>query len=463
MNSEAKNSVLTLRLLTDLVAITLAWVASYFIRFTPGLPTPKGIPEFYLYLKLVPFLWVLSVMAFTVTGHYKRTGKHRTPLLESIDIIPSSLVLVVSFVTFSYFYEEYRYSRGVTLAFTALCPFFLIAGRSLLRKRLRAWRKSMPPIQVLVIADEPLVAHALSIVDKTELRNSQIAKIVTPGKLFACKGFQVESLPESWVDLISQNRIESVIIAVSNIHYEQLTTVLNEIVDQVAHIRIVPDVLRFVTFSPGIDLINGLPVVSIHESPLVGRGIMLKRVLDIFGALFALLLFSPIMITISLLIPFSSRGPILYRQERMGLDGKRFFILKFRSMPMNAEQASGAVWAHALDSRATKLGALLRKTSLDELPQLFNVLSGDMSLVGPRPERPIFVDQFRRKIPGYMLRHKVKAGITGWAQVNGWRGDTSLEKRIEFDLYYVQNWSLLLDIKILLMTVVSGFVNRNAY
>lgn len=463
MNSEAKNSVITLRLITDLIAITLAWIVSYFIRFTPGLPVPKGIPEFYLYLKLVPFLWVLSMIAFSVTGHYKRTGKHRTPLLESIDIIPSSLVLVVSFVTFSYFYEEYRYSRGVTLAFTALCPLFLIGGRSVLRKRLRAWRNSMDPINVLVIADEPLVGHALSIIEKTELRNSRIAKIVTPGNIFSCNGYQVESLPKSWVDLIAQNRIESVVVAVSNHHYEQLTTVLNVIVDQVAHVRIVPDVLRFVTFSPGIDLINGLPVVSVHESPLMGRGIMIKRITDILGAIVALLIFSPIMILVSLLIPLSSKGPILYRQERMGLDGKRFFILKFRSMPINAEHVTGAIWAHAGDNRATKLGALLRKTSLDELPQLFNVLSGDMSLVGPRPERPIFVDQFRRKIPGYMLRHKVKAGITGWAQVNGWRGDTSLEKRIEFDLYYVQNWSILLDVKILLMTVVSGFVNRNAY
>jgi exopolysaccharide biosynthesis polyprenyl glycosylphosphotransferase len=194
-----------------------------------------------------------------------------------------------------------------------------------------------------------------------------------------------------------------------------------------------------------------------------GASIILKRMLDIFGSLIGIILVSPIMLVAALLVKITSRGPILYRQERMGLDGRPFMILKFRSMPVDAEKKSGAVWATANDQRPTWIGRVMRKTSIDELPQLFNILAGQMSLVGPRPERPVFVEDFRKQIPGYMLRHKVKAGLTGWAQVNGWRGNTSLEKRIEFDLFYIQNWSIWMDIKIILMTCVRIFFDRNAY
>ncbi len=180
-------------------------------------------------------------------------------------------------------------------------------------------------------------------------------------------------------------------------------------------------------------------------------------------ALLALVVLSPLLVLLALLIKVSSPGPILYRQERMGLDGKTFSMLKFRSMAVDAESKSGPVWAKADDTRRTLLGSFLRKTSLDELPQFWNVFKGEMSLVGPRPERPVFVDRFKSEIPHYMLRHKVKAGITGWAQVNGWRGDTSLKHRIEFDLYYIRNWSYFLDIKILWLTLWKGFINRNAY
>jgi Undecaprenyl-phosphate glucose phosphotransferase len=221
--------------------------------------------------------------------------------------------------------------------------------------------------------------------------------------------------------------------------------------------------MKLTRLAAGIELISGVPVISVHDSPLAGVQSVFKRVMDIFGALVAITLFAPIMLIVALLVPLSSPGPVFYRQERMGLDGRTFKMLKFRSMPVDAEKKTGAVFASAGDNRATWLGRFLRRTSLDELPQLFNVLLGDMSLVGPRPERPVFVNDFRRKIPGYFLRHKVKAGITGWAQVNGWRGDTSIEKRIECDLYYIQNWSLWFDFRILLLTVVRGFIHRNAY
>ena len=220
---------------------------------------------------------------------------------------------------------------------------------------------------------------------------------------------------------------------------------------------------RFTRFASGIALVDGQPVISINESPLAGMGRLIKRGVDVCGAVVGLVLFGPVMGLIAVLVRLSSPGPVLYRQERMGLDGNSFWILKFRSMPVDAEKKSGAVWAKPADNRATWLGSLLRSSSLDELPQFLNVLRGEMSLVGPRPERPVFVGEFRMKIPGYMLRHKVKAGITGWAQVNGWRGDTSLEKRIECDLFYIQHWSVWLDLRIIFLTVFRGFLNKNAY
>ena len=196
---------------------------------------------------------------------------------------------------------------------------------------------------------------------------------------------------------------------------------------------------------------------------MTGWNQVLKRILDIFGALIALVLFAPLMLIIAIVIRLTSSGPSLYGQERMGLDGRTFNALKFRSMHYDAESETGAVWASENDERRTKFGTFLRKYSLDELPQLFNVFKGEMSLVGPRPERPVFIEQFKSQIPNYMLRHKVKAGITGWAQINGWRGNTSLEKRIECDLYYIERWSIWFDIKILFLTFYRGFFGTNAY
>jgi exopolysaccharide biosynthesis polyprenyl glycosylphosphotransferase len=192
-------------------------------------------------------------------------------------------------------------------------------------------------------------------------------------------------------------------------------------------------------------------------------GSLAKRAVDVLLSLLGLIALSPVLAFLAILIKATSAGPVLYSQERMGLDGRPFQMFKFRSMRQDAEAVSGAVWAKPVDDRRTPVGAFLRRTSLDELPQLWNVLVGDMSLVGPRPERPVFVERFRTEIPAYMLRHKVKAGITGWAQVNGWRGDTSLTDRVACDLYYIQNWSLNLDLKILVMTLWRGFVNKNAY
>jgi Undecaprenyl-phosphate glucose phosphotransferase len=227
-------------------------------------------------------------------------------------------------------------------------------------------------------------------------------------------------------------------------------------------IHVVPDLLQFIALRARLENLDGVPIISLNDVPLRGFNSVLKRATDVAISAVALAILSPFFAVIALLIKRTSSGPVFYTQERMGLDGKAFNVYKFRSMHEDAEEETGPVWARDDDPRATRIGRLLRKTDADELPQFWNVLRGDMSIVGPRPERPYFVEQFKHRIPQYMLRHKVKAGITGWAQVNGWRGNTSLEKRIEYDLYYIENWSVALDLKIMWLTLVRG-LHRHAF
>ena len=230
------------------------------------------------------------------------------------------------------------------------------------------------------------------------------------------------------------------------------------------HTKFVPDYYNFISTNPYTEDLDGLPVINIRNVPLtktVNR--MIKRLIDIIGSIVALILFSPIMLVVAILVKKSSPGPIFFAQERIGLGNKPFKMYKFRSMGVQDPKKEAKEWTTKNDARVTPVGRIIRKTSLDELPQFWNVLKGDMSLIGPRPERPLFVEKFKEEIPRYMIKHQVRPGITGWAQVNGFRGDTSIRSRIEHDLYYIENWSLGLDIKILFLTFFKGFVNKNAY
>jgi len=227
-------------------------------------------------------------------------------------------------------------------------------------------------------------------------------------------------------------------------------------------LHVVPDLLQFIALRARLEDIDGVPIISLNDVPLRGFNSLLKRTIDIAISSAALTFLGVPLLVIAALIRRTSSGPVFYKQERMGLDGKAFQVYKFRSMFEGAEDETGPVWARDNDPRCTPVGRILRRFDLDELPQLWNVFRGDMSIVGPRPERPYFVEQFKHRIPQYMLRHKVKSGITGWAQVNGWRGNTSLEKRIEYDLYYIENWSVSLDIKIMWLTLLRG-IQKHAY
>ncbi|NMC62421.1 MAG: exopolysaccharide biosynthesis polyprenyl glycosylphosphotransferase, partial [SAR324 cluster bacterium] len=262
-------------------------------------------------------------------------------------------------------------------------------------------------------------------------------------------------------EVLRSRELDQVIVALPLEDNHILPNVMKQLRDSTVDVKIIPDVYQFISVGGSIEDFEGLPVISVQESPIEGVNLLLKRCIDIgFSALSLIILF-PLMLTIAILIKISSRGPVLYKQERMSIDGSRFCIYKFRTMSKDAE-AHGPQWSTTGDSRVTFLGRILRAYSLDELPQLYNVLRGDMSLVGPRPERPVFINEFRKHIPKYMLRHKVPAGMTGWAQINGWRGNTSIDKRVECDLFYIRNWSILFDLKIVLLTLFKGLRNRSA-
>jgi Undecaprenyl-phosphate glucose phosphotransferase len=266
----------------------------------------------------------------------------------------------------------------------------------------------------------------------------------------------------SILDLIARGSIDQIFVTLSLEQATKVREIQEWLGDDPVTLYFVPDIGEFVRLRGAIEEFDDLHIITLQDSPLEGWNSVLKRAMDLLIGMMALILFSPLMVLIAIGVWLTSHGPILYRQERMGLDGRRFEMLKFRTMVEDAEKLTGPIWATANDPRLTALGRWLRRTSLDELPQLINVLRGEMSLVGPRPERPALIEQFRRDIPKYMLRHKVKAGMTGWAQINGWRGSTSLEKRIELDIFYIENWSLWRDLRILSLTLFRGFLNKNA-
>lgn len=264
--------------------------------------------------------------------------------------------------------------------------------------------------------------------------------------------------------ILSLNSLDEIAITLSISEYADLERIVASCEKSGVHTKFIPDYNNMIPTRPFIEDLQGLPVVNIRRVPLTDPvNAIVKRAVDLFGAAVALIVFSPVMLLTALLIKLTAPGPLIYKQERVGLHNKSFSMFKFRSMVVQAPSEERIKWTTPHDSRVTPVGRFIRKTSIDEMPQFFNVLRGDMSLVGPRPERPLFVGKFKEEIPRYMIKHQVRPGITGWAQVNGYRGDTSITKRIEHDLYYIENWTLGFDFKILFLTVFKGFINKNAY
>ena len=278
------------------------------------------------------------------------------------------------------------------------------------------------------------------------------------------KGVKVIGSIDNLLIILPQNRVDEIAITLGIDEYHKLEYIVNMCEKSGVHTKFIPDYNNIIPTKPYTEDLLGLPVINIRHVPLNNTvNKVVKRGVDIFGAVVAIVLFSPIMLFTALVIKGTSPGPLIFSQERVGLQNKPFAMYKFRSMVVQEAEKEKSKWTTKNDPRVTTVGKFIRKTSIDELPQLFNILMGEMSLVGPRPERPQWVDKYKEEIPRYMIKHQVRPGLTGWAQVNGYRGDTSIRKRIEYDLFYIENWSLALDIKILFMTIFKGFVNKNAY
>jgi Undecaprenyl-phosphate glucose phosphotransferase len=454
-----------LTLATDLVLIGGCWVAAYVLRFHvvgPPMVTPGPPPLGDYLLQLVPILGVWGI-AFRWFDLY-RPRRLGSRVREWTDIAKAStlgVLVLVALMTF--LFKGREYSRVVIVYFWVLSIVTVSLWRAVFREGLRVARRGGFNLRraIVVGGGEPAI-EILSALRRRPDVGVEILGLVTDkdSELHGCRrlgGF------DDLRAILDGHDVEVVVVALPHAEYGRLATILADIGDEPVAIHLVPDVHGLASLRGGIEEFEGVPLIHLRESPLYGWNLVLKRVIDVVVGGLALVVLAPVMAAIALTIRLTSSGPVLFRQERMGLDGRAFSMLKFRTMPVDAEVETGPVWARAGDPRTTTLGAFLRRFSLDELPQLINVLRGEMSLVGPRPERPVFVEEFRRRIPGYMLRHKVKAGMTGWAQVNGWRGNTSLEKRVEYDLYYIERWSLAFDLKILLKTFWRGFFSRNAY
>ena len=449
----------------DMILVGSAWIAAYYLRFevldTWPIPLPQWEP-LSRYLTFFPWILISAALTFWASGLYVPDRAQRwTSLIRSV-AKSVGLALIIS-MAFLSFYRDFNVSRLTILLFAALTPLSMLGLRLCIYFYVRNARKRGRNLRRVLIVG---AGHA----------GRRLAKSF---ELYPWMGFQVVGFLDDHktdepdvlgkVDDIlplldsASNPIHYVYIALPLHAVGKIERLISSLSTRLVHVCLVPDLLQHDIINSRITDVDGLPVLHIiDEAPMDFRRFV-KRSLDVVFSLMVLILLSPLLLIIALLVLLSSRGPVLYRQERMGLNGKCFHMLKFRSMPITAEQESGAVWAKKGENRATPVGRILRRTSLDELPQFINVLKGDMSVVGPRPERPVFIKDFKDRIPRYMLRHKMKAGITGWAQVNGWRGNTSLEKRIQHDIYYIQNWSLRLDVKIMILTVWKGFINRNAY
>lgn len=445
--------------LVDFIAVIFCWWLAYYIRFETIIPDAQtGLLTFYL--KVSPILGIITFYFFRKYGLY-RSHRFTSRFNEILTVIKANNIATIAFIIFVYFFFRDKVSRITFINYMIISNVVLISIRILIRNLLRMMRQKGRNLRYIMLVGDGIQLDGYV----KHLKQFKDAGIKFSGWIDSngkAEKFGIKEFNCSLSEAIEQMKLDSIVIGYSSKNSDKIEKVLMENYNETTPIQILPD-MAYSYIGYEINDFGGIPIITINQPKVNNFDYFIKRVFDFSVTLTGTIIISPLLIILALLVKLTSRGPIFYGQERMGLDGKTFKMLKFRSMRVDAEQETGAVWAVENDPRRTKFGTFLRSTSLDELPQLFNVINGDMSLVGPRPERPVFVNKFKKEIPAYMLRHKMKAGITGWAQVNGWRGDTSLHKRIECDIYYIKNWSLLFDIKILFLTFWKGFINKNAY
>ncbi|HET7437566.1 MAG TPA: undecaprenyl-phosphate glucose phosphotransferase [Thermoanaerobaculia bacterium] len=456
-------------LVVDAVASNLAMLVAWFLRFPfEVIPVTKGQQDFATYAHLLPLITIVFPLAFAVQGLYRirpTRGRVEEWLAVAIGSVVATVVLSGVLLWVRPGDAETSYSRATLLIFLGCAILLVTVGRTIVRALVERRHRAGKDLDRVLIAGNGELARA--VLERIIAHRDHLGFNIV-GYLRNGDDSVLEPLPclgsiSDAERVIAEQKIAHVFVALPHASTQAMMSLLDRLTRSVVSIHVVPDLLQFMVLRSRVEDLEGLPTINLSETPLEGWSRFVKRAFDLLIAAAALIVFSPVMLAVALAIWLEDRRPIFYRQVRMGLDGKPFEIVKFRSMRVGAENATGAKWAEKDDPRRTKVGRFIREWSLDELPQIWNVLVGDMSVIGPRPERPEFVEQFRAEFPHYMLRHKVRAGMTGWAQVHGWRGNTSIRMRIEHDLYYIENWSLFLDLKILFMTVTRGLRHENAY
>ena len=454
-----------LHIVLDGIVTILAYTIAYLIMFRV-LDRPVKPYNFSSYFRaligIVPLNLVLNALFHLY--YPKRVLGRR---LEASNVLKANGIGFTLVMTALYLLGEVNFSRMLLILFYSLNTVFFIVERNLLRIILRGARKrGFNQKHILLVGYSRAAENFIDKVNANPQWGYKIRGILDDeeeyGKTY--KGISVIGVIDNLAEILSYNRLDEIIITLSLKKYERLEEIVNTCEKSGVHTKFIPDYNNIIPTKPYTEDLLGIPVIHIRHVPLTfGINIIIKRTMDIVGSLLALILFSPVMIITAIAIKIGSKGPLIYKQERVGLHNKPFMMYKFRSMAVQKPQEEAGKWTTPGDPRVTPIGRFIRSTSIDELPQLFNVLKGDMSLVGPRPERPFFVEKFKEEIPRYMVKHQVRPGMTGWAQVNGYRGDTSIRKRIDHDLYYIENWTVGFDIKILILTVFKGFINKNAY
>jgi Undecaprenyl-phosphate glucose phosphotransferase len=482
MLSRHNRLLVTLYVLSDALIGVSAFIVAYALRFHTGftdiVPVTKGVPPLRQYINIIPFIAAMVPLGFQLQGLYRlRRGRSRVDDFFGVfvgSILAVVFGIVATLYTQTYFAPSSVRERGAFEVSQAVWAIFLVinvgltyASREVVREVLeRRWRAGLGLKRILIAGSGELGRLvADKILEHREL-GYQIVGFVDDravGDHLGYRGLPLLGTIDDAAEISAREGIDHLYVALPPEQHVRMLQLIESTSREFVDVKVVPDLLQVIALRARLEDLDGVPVININDVPLQGFNTIVKRAIDVVISSAALVVLAAPLGIIAALIRVTSRGPVLYYQERMGLDGKSIMILKFRSMYQDAEATTGPVWARENDPRVTPLGRFLRKSNLDELPQLWNVLRGDMSIVGPRPERPHFVEQFKHRIPSYMLRHKVKAGLTGWAQVHGWRGNTSIEKRIEYDLYYIENWSVRLDLKIMWLTLLRGFFHKHAY
>lgn len=443
--------------IVDAALTALCWWASYYIRFQ-YFPGAERNLEF-IFLKLTFLLIIVTIYSFGKSGLYL-SQRFTSRSKEILTVVRANITAVTIFLVAIYFFADNRVSRLTLIFYFLISTVVFTIARLAIRNFFRYLRKQGKNLRhVLLVGNSSQINHYVATV-----RSYKDSGINFLGWIDAPDIKQDESIPtitQSYSEYRKDNLPEIIILAYEGETSHKANDFVRKYHNDIVPIQLLPD-LTYSMVGHKIDDFGGIPLITFNNPPLSTLDLFLKRAIDLVLVTFGLVIISPLLFLLSLAVKLSSPGPIFFGQKRVGLDGKEFMMWKFRSMKV-APKLETQEWSNKENPRKTKVGDFLRKTSLDELPQLWNVLKGDMSLIGPRPEQSFFVEKFRNEIPGYMLKHKMKPGITGWAQVNGWRGDTDLTKRIECDIHYIKNWSLLLDIKIIFLTFWKGFINPNAY